>query len=445
MQNGFLPDIAPATFRDAIEFSRKLGIRYLWIDSLCIVQGDQKDWETEASRMARVYRDATLTLSASSASADSEGFLKHRPSRHSTINITSSSGQSVEVYLSERFANRAITGDPEYNVIQPLDTRGWCLQECFLSNRQIKFLNTKILWSCQNVDLDEGYQDNLNGAMGIQGTHQNVMYLFRNVQKARHRTLTLTTPYSSWYNMITEFTKRSLTFASDVLPALSGLAYEVAMHDKGKYCAGVWWEDIAFGICWKKSATLKLAAGPDEYIAPSWSWASIVGPVEFVNKNDVMYRQTPITVPAQVSFHDFWIQNHGSNTYGQIDDACIKLEAPFISLEETDEDTFCIPHMVSVGGRIDVTFDLEEDKHRENLSALFLLRRLPYSGTPNIEEVMLFGLIICPVSCLSQNYGHIEVQVDTKVYSRVGFVQIWTSFDKESKYWQVPRKVVVLI
>ncbi|PQE04020.1 Heterokaryon incompatibility protein [Rutstroemia sp. NJR-2017a BVV2] len=397
--------------------------------------------------MAQVYRGAALTLSASYASADSEGFLKHRPLLHSTVKITSSSGQSAEIYLADRsqlMENWPWAG-PECNVIPPLDTRGWCLQECYLSNRQLKFLNTKILWSCRDMDFDEGMSDRLEGALVIRGTGKHFTYLFRGIQKPRHRSMSLLTPYSSWYNMVSEFSRRSLTFASDVLPALSGLAYEVAIHDNGKYCAGVWWEDIAFGLCWKKSETLKPASGSNGYIAPSWSWASVIGPVEFVNSKDVMYQHTPITVPTQVLFHDFWIQNPGSNPYGQVDDACIKLDAPFISLQGKNKNTLCIPAIVSSGGRIEITFDFEEDKQRDNLSALFLLRRLPHIITSDNEEVMLFGLVICPVSSPSQNYGHLEVEVTTRFYERVGFIQIWISLNEECKYWETPNNFIILV
>lgn len=141
---------------------------------------------------------------------------------------------------------------------------------------------------------------------------------------------------------------------------------------------------------------------------------------KFVNKNDVMYRQNPITGPSQVSFHDFWIENHGSNPYGQVDDACIKLQAPFISLEGRSENTVCIPGMASLAGRTEMTFDLEEDKQRDNLSALFFLRRLSYKSTSDIEEVMLFGLIICPVSRSSQDHGHLEAQIVLESINELG-------------------------
>ena len=45
----------PKTYMDAIDFCRGLGIRYLWIDALCIIQTDQEDWSSEAGRMSTYY------------------------------------------------------------------------------------------------------------------------------------------------------------------------------------------------------------------------------------------------------------------------------------------------------------------------------------------------------------------------------------------------------
>jgi len=60
------------TIQDAIAMTRKLGYRYLWVDSLCIIQNSPEDWKEEASRMAATCENTTITLSASaSESADS--------------------------------------------------------------------------------------------------------------------------------------------------------------------------------------------------------------------------------------------------------------------------------------------------------------------------------------------------------------------------------------
>jgi len=54
--------------------TRKLGVRYLWVDSLCIIQGNTADGQLESSRMGDVYRNSYLTITASKAAIDLEGF-----------------------------------------------------------------------------------------------------------------------------------------------------------------------------------------------------------------------------------------------------------------------------------------------------------------------------------------------------------------------------------
>jgi hypothetical protein len=65
----------PKTFQNAITITRLLHVRYLWIDSLCIIQDDIKDWEIESSNMASVYQNAYLTIAASSSTGSSSGCL----------------------------------------------------------------------------------------------------------------------------------------------------------------------------------------------------------------------------------------------------------------------------------------------------------------------------------------------------------------------------------
>ncbi|KAF2030657.1 hypothetical protein EK21DRAFT_64977, partial [Setomelanomma holmii] len=64
---GFSLESLPATFRDAVLATRSLDIPYLWIDSICILQGDKEDWETEGSKLADIYSDATITICAANA------------------------------------------------------------------------------------------------------------------------------------------------------------------------------------------------------------------------------------------------------------------------------------------------------------------------------------------------------------------------------------------
>ncbi|KAF4996359.1 hypothetical protein FDECE_12503 [Fusarium decemcellulare] len=65
----------PATFQDAITVTKGLGLKYIWIDSLCIVQDDESDWNHESGRMGGIYERSFCTIAASTASGDQFGFL----------------------------------------------------------------------------------------------------------------------------------------------------------------------------------------------------------------------------------------------------------------------------------------------------------------------------------------------------------------------------------
>lgn len=75
---GFALDKMPKTFREAISISRRLGIRYIWIDSLCIVQDDRADWFREAAQMHKVYSRSHCNISASASVDSSEGLFRQR-------------------------------------------------------------------------------------------------------------------------------------------------------------------------------------------------------------------------------------------------------------------------------------------------------------------------------------------------------------------------------
>jgi len=138
MKSGFpLSSDVPQTFSDAIIVARSLGIPYLWIDSLCIIQDDVSDWAVEASRMANVYSNVYLTIAAVDAGDDNDGFLKPRPSLYAKVEITSPIGEVCPLYLHrEHIRNSSLDS--------PLFRRGWVLQEQFLPRRTVCFSADKI-------------------------------------------------------------------------------------------------------------------------------------------------------------------------------------------------------------------------------------------------------------------------------------------------------------
>lgn len=141
MTEGFEKEGLPATFRDAIRVTRELGKRYLWIDCICIIQGDVQDWEVEARKMASVFRNAYCTIAASSARDSKQGFLGRPGPPAESVRLPSSShGDVIISTFVDDFA-----GDVERSV---LSSRAWVLQERVLSRRTIHFTSRQTYWEC---------------------------------------------------------------------------------------------------------------------------------------------------------------------------------------------------------------------------------------------------------------------------------------------------------
>lgn len=131
----------PANFRDAVIATRALGKEYLWIDSLCIVQGDEADWKLEASKMADVFRGAYCVVAASSASDSTKGFLKRSETQQDCVLVNSVS--HGEVYLSTAVDD--FLGDVQNAV---LNSRAWVFQERALARRTLHFTQRQTYFEC---------------------------------------------------------------------------------------------------------------------------------------------------------------------------------------------------------------------------------------------------------------------------------------------------------
>ncbi|KAF1850768.1 uncharacterized protein K460DRAFT_274684, partial [Cucurbitaria berberidis CBS 394.84] len=133
-------DKLPATFRDAVKVTRELSIRYLWIDSLCIIQGPDGDFNDEAKRMEDVFNGAFCVLAASRANSQRDGFLGPRPKREY---VTFQHDAEKPFYVCkniDNFSKDVIEGS--------LNKRGWVLQERALARRTIYFTKSQTYFEC---------------------------------------------------------------------------------------------------------------------------------------------------------------------------------------------------------------------------------------------------------------------------------------------------------
>ena len=144
-------DEMPETFRDAVKVTRELGLRFLWIDSLCIIQDDSEDWVRQSLFMGQIYHNATITVMAAmvpiapedSAQTHSEGFL-HRQLPAFVPVITMPYYSEDRILNGEWFINAK---DPFHSHMELL-TRGWVMQEEMLSRRRIIYTADQLFWVC---------------------------------------------------------------------------------------------------------------------------------------------------------------------------------------------------------------------------------------------------------------------------------------------------------
>ena len=261
----------PPMFQHAIEVVRHLGIKYLWIDSLCIVQDDHQDWEREAGKMANIYHNSFITISATAAVSPQAGLF----SNSSAIKLDSVSAQLIHHFPNDKNDHQAHRF--------PVLSRGWTYQERMLAPRVLHFGPEEIFWECydrgccectpsgawQNALRDEVSKKDFFGRL-IASVSDSHGY---------------NAPENLWRRIVVAYSPLALTVSSDKLPALSGLADKRRVSTNQKYLAGLWESTLVFDLLWHRydaSGRVSLPR-PSElaWRAPSWSWASVDGPIMY--------------------------------------------------------------------------------------------------------------------------------------------------------------------
>ena len=306
----------PNTFRDAIVITRRLGIRYLWIDSLCIIQDDASDWERESAVMGQIYASSYLTIAAS-ASRDSSGgcFLPRPRAHHARIKCTLENGDVGYVFLRPK--TRGFY-DLEACFLQ---TRAWVGQERLLSPRSLHFDQDQILWECKDTRITE------DGIPVSDDTGQRDILAWDGRFKLKY-------PYKvsgsaslerefvwDWYSMLENYTARNLTNPDDKLPALSGIANIMISRINDRYIAGLWESHLNIGMLWQRSSKSPWLKRPPKWRAPSWSWASLDGTILMPSEQYIessMNPFTPTLTAIDVEIQPLGLDPHGRLAFGAV-------------------------------------------------------------------------------------------------------------------------------
>lgn len=143
------------THREAIQFTQAFGVRYLWVDALCIIQGDQEDWERESKSMALIYGNAVLVLIAGRANDCRNGFIDNDLSVSPVARRCGSSLMGVDD--TGRDLGPVYISFPRVLAKGPVSDRGWCFQESMLARRSICFGQEQISFCCKfGVQWEDG-------------------------------------------------------------------------------------------------------------------------------------------------------------------------------------------------------------------------------------------------------------------------------------------------
>ncbi|KAF2173987.1 hypothetical protein M409DRAFT_16258 [Zasmidium cellare ATCC 36951] len=217
--------ILPQTYKDAIWVTRKLGIRYLWIDALCILQDNEEDWRAESMKMDQVYGNARLTIAAFRASSDMEGFLGDRDSQPiwAFCGTISYIDEKYPVYMVDEDEMRKFKfyiHEPQGPLgKQPLASRGWAIQERLMSRRIVYFTSNRMIWQCtRGITTEEGL---------ICDPQLQLAWIKDN------------TAHSYWCDVVKQYSSCKLSHPSDRLPALAGLEHAIRglRTDDDSFCS----------------------------------------------------------------------------------------------------------------------------------------------------------------------------------------------------------------
>ncbi|KAF2653852.1 HET-domain-containing protein, partial [Lophiostoma macrostomum CBS 122681] len=239
--------LIPRTFQDAILFTRRLGIRWLWIDSLCIIQEDENDWRAEAACMAEVYSQAYFTIAAASAENSEVGIFRE-PSAESQNNA--SGCQDLLVYAKRQSKYSLMTSN-RYRLM----TRAWAYQERYLSPRVIYFLGDELGWSCRSLDDDESHSGTFSSlSFALDKKHNPYLHPQEGSPDKEADEYDHIKSIDHWHHIVNDYDTLFLSFERDRLPALAGLAKHLSPFRKGRYLAGLWEDSLIVDLLWKMYA-----------------------------------------------------------------------------------------------------------------------------------------------------------------------------------------------
>lgn len=408
----------PQTIRDAVAVTRTLGLRWIWVDAVCIIQDDNEDWQKEAARMMHVYGHAVITIAAVYGTHGHAGMFPHRkpaPSIAVPFEVpgddTIKSKYFLEAEDRELYGSRPDIGYHDDVDIREWNERAWTYQERALSWRTLIF-GQNMRFECQKIHHSSVTRDENGGQMPLRDSS---VHLLKQPGES---------PYDFWIGAVEMYSGRKLTYATDRLVAISGIARTVAQHGGEKYLAGTWAGDLTRQLLW---TSWGFEEPSTEFVAPSWSWACCSRRVRYIRSGEGQ------TATDAYKLVDAQIILAGNDDLGAVRAGSLKLSGQPRTFEN-------MAHLESgCGNRLwpcleDIVKRVGES---EPVWALPLVRKSTVHATGEETFRQVQGLILCAHNGTSRE--------ETSVYTRVGFFLMDKTIGHDIECFDACRNQVVTI
>ncbi|CAO2653901.1 Nn.00g106340.m01.CDS01 [Neocucurbitaria sp. VM-36] len=348
--DGVLLSQLPKTFVDAIVTTRAIGLKYLWIDSLCIIQDSAEDWKAESSRMGDIYRNCYINLAATAASDGDGGLFQSRcPAIIPPIRFNLPTEAEKPRWLV-CWPNDLWKDNVECSI---LSTRGWVFQERLMSPRILHF-SDQVFWECRMSNACETVP---TGCPNIEPeniaqpfTHflESVVEICQSFDQARSPFRDKPRPRAllrDWDNVVSVYSQKLFTKYNDRLIAFSGIVDEMqkALVHVGRkndfYMCGLWSSQMPFELMWRVGFVReKIEVCESKRVEvvglPSWSWASVIGPIIPCSWHRIYGSETARVVLNHIVLYSIGLAT--ATTPGTEDQFFLELQAILLPLGSLD-------------------------------------------------------------------------------------------------------------
>jgi len=297
---GYLKHVRlPRTIQESMELVSKLSERYLWVDSMCIIQDDEENKMAQIKNMGTIYNSAALTIVAASGDDVEAGLAGLYPG----------SRLAQQCFENVQGLRLLAMGPPLESVLCGVkwDSRAWTYQELVMSKRILFFTPQQVFFFCAAEPVSEdsvhydlnynkwykGNSDLMDPAALLRDPYFS-NWPWKNFDEIKNRALLDERAFGdnqfpeAYKKLVRNYSRRSLTYTEDILNAISGIFRSVAIFRLHNFVYGLPESYFDWALLWQPMGPLHRRSGATAsgQMFPSWSWTGWVGPVGYTNFED---------------------------------------------------------------------------------------------------------------------------------------------------------------